>query len=59
MKGYIFIAFLIFSLNGFSQPDPEDGDAFVPIDGGIGLLLASGAALGGRILFQRRRGGKN
>jgi hypothetical protein len=48
----IFIAFmLISSINAFSQADdPADGDGTVPVDGGITLLLAAGAAYGARRL---------
>jgi hypothetical protein len=44
----IFIAFmLISSINAYSQADdPADGDGTVPVDGGLTLLLASGAAYG-------------
>jgi hypothetical protein len=44
----IFIAImLISSINAFSQADdPADGDGTVPVDGGITLLLAAGAAYG-------------
>jgi hypothetical protein len=46
----IFIAFmLISSINAFSQADdPADGDGTVPVDGGITLLLAAGAAYASR-----------
>jgi hypothetical protein len=44
----IFIAImLISSINAFSQADdPADGDGTVPVDGGISILLAAGAAYG-------------
>ena len=36
---------LICSVNAFSQADdPADGDGTVPVDGGLSLLLAAGAA---------------
>ncbi len=38
---------LICSINAFSQADdPADGDGTVPVDGGISILLAAGAAYG-------------
>ncbi len=38
---------LICSVNAFSQADdPSDGDGTVPVDGGITLLVAAGAAYG-------------
>jgi hypothetical protein len=55
----IFIAFmLISSINAFSQADdPADGDGTVPVDGGLSLLLAAGAAWGiGR--YRQEKNGK-
>jgi hypothetical protein len=46
MKKFITILLLMLCLDVFSQDDPADGDAQVPIDGGITLLLASGAIYG-------------
>jgi hypothetical protein len=53
---FIFSFFLI-SSNGFAQSpdDPSEFDPAVPIDGGISLLLAAGAALGGRRLLKSER----
>lgn len=56
MKKFITVLLLTFSLNGFSQDDPADGDAQVPVDGGLSLLLASGAAYGVGRLRSRIRG---
>lgn len=46
MKKFITVILLTFSLNGFTQDDPADGDAQVPLDGGLSLLLASSAVYG-------------
>ena len=56
MKKLITMILLALHLNAFSQDDPSDGDGLVPIDGGISLLLAAGAAYAGRRLY--RQGGK-
>jgi hypothetical protein len=49
MKKILFAIMLICSVNAFSQADdPADGDGTVPVDGGITLLLAAGAAYGAR-----------
>jgi len=53
MKKLITILLLTLSLNAFSQDDPADGDATVPVDGGLSLLLASGAAYAGRRLHRQ------
>jgi len=41
MKKLLIIFLLILCFDGFSQGDPADGDALVPIDGGFSMLLAS------------------
>jgi hypothetical protein len=47
MKKILLALMLITSINAFSQADdPADGDGTVPVDGGLSLLLAAGAALG-------------
>ncbi len=47
MKKILLALMLISSINAFSQADdPADGDGTVPVDGGISILLAAGAAYG-------------
>jgi hypothetical protein len=47
MKKILLALMLISSINAFSQADdPADGDGTVPVDGGLSLLLAAGAAYG-------------
>jgi hypothetical protein len=54
MKKILLAILVISSLNAFSQAeDPADGDGTVPVDGGLSLLLAAGAALGGNRLIHR------
>jgi hypothetical protein len=51
MKKLLISLMLICSINAFSQADdPADGDGTVPVDGGLSLLLAAGAAYAGRSL---------
>lgn len=56
MKKFFMIFLLTISINAFSQGEPEDGDGLtapgeeIPVDGGLSLLLAAGAAYGGRKL---------
>lgn len=57
----LVVLFVSLSIGGYSQ-DPEDPSTFdpaVPVDGGISLLLAAGAALGGRKLFMKSRESKD
>jgi hypothetical protein len=53
MKKLITILLLTLSLNAFSQDDPADGDGTVPVDGGLSLLLAAGAAYAGQKLYRK------
>ena len=47
---------LISSINAFSQADdPADGDGTVPVDGGLSLLLAAGAAYGIQSMRKRAK----
>ena len=54
MKKFITILLLTFSINAFSQADMEDGDGTVPVDGGLSLLLAAGAAYGTRRVMKKK-----
>lgn len=55
MKKIFIVFMLMFSINAFSQPEMEDGDATnLPVDGGLSLLLAAGAAYGIRQIRSRR-----
>ncbi len=53
MKKLITIIMLTLSLNAFSQDDPADGDGTVPVDGGLSLLLAAGAAYAGQRIYRK------
>ena len=53
MKKLITILLLTISIHAFSQDDPADGDGTVPVDGGLSLLLAAGAAFAGRRLYRK------
>ena len=53
MKKLITIFLLTINLNAFSQDDPADGDGTVPVDGGLSLLLAAGAAYAGQKLYRK------
>ena len=52
MKKLITILLLTISIHAFSQDDPADGDGTVPVDGGLSLLMAAGAAYAGRRLYR-------
>ena len=36
-----------------TENDPNDGDSQVPVDGGLSLLLAAGAAYAGRRIYRK------
>ena len=55
MKKLITILLLTISIHAFSQDDPADGDGTVPVDGGLSLLLAAGAAWGVRRFHRRSK----
>jgi hypothetical protein len=56
MKKILLALMLISSINAFSQADdPADGDGTVPVDGGLSLLLAAGAAYAGNRLYRQQR----
>jgi len=57
----LVVVFVTLSIGGYSQEleDPSTLDPAVPVDGGISLLLAAGAALGGRQLFKKSREDKD
>jgi hypothetical protein len=56
MKKILLAILVISSLNAFSQADdPADGDGTVPVDGGLSLLLAAGAAYAGNRLNRQPR----
>ena len=57
----LVIVLVCLSVGGYSQDleDPSTLDPAVPVDGGISLLLAAGAALGGRKLFMKSRESKD
>jgi hypothetical protein len=60
IRNIIFIlSFMLSSFGVMAQADMDDGDGTVPVDGGISLLLAAGAALGGRKLFIQSRQDKD
>jgi len=46
MRKYITILLITITFKGYAQPELEDGDGTVPVDGGVSVLLAIGAAYG-------------
>ncbi len=59
----IFLAIVPFAFGAFAQPvggpPPCWPPPCIPIDGGVGLLIAAGALLGGRKAMDLRRSGKS
>jgi len=46
MKRLLFIFFFLISALAFAQIDPPEDQDDIPVDGGVGFLLAAGAAWG-------------
>lgn len=59
----IALAIAPFAFGAFAQsgggPPPCWPPPCIPIDGGVGLLIAAGALLGGRKAMELRRSGKS
>ncbi len=60
----LFIAFPLFMNLGFSQPPPPGGggtqpcwppSACIPIDGGLGFLMAAAVALGAKKIYDKKK----
>ncbi|GCD76644.1 hypothetical protein JCM31826_01260 [Thermaurantimonas aggregans] len=50
---FFWMALLVAPVALFAQPDPPGGP--VPIDGGIGLLIAAGVAYGAKKMMSNRK----
>ena len=58
MKSILIAFMLIFFVNAYAQTtidDVGDGDGTVPVDGGLSLLLAAGAAYGIQSMRKRAK----
>lgn len=56
IKLFAAVAMLVmFSQLAFAQPPPPATPAAVPIDGGLGFLLAAGAGLGAKKAWDLRK----
>ncbi len=55
MLGCFFIFPYTSQAQGSGPPPPPQPSPAVPIDGGLGLLVAAGAALGAKKVFQQNR----
>jgi len=54
----VLVAFLAISQLAMAQPTPPGSPADVPIDGGLSILIATGAALGGKKIWDNRKEAK-
>ena len=54
-KLLIIVMGCLWSLSALAQPGDPGGDPDVPIDGGIGLLLAAGALYGSKKIYDLRK----
>jgi len=48
------LGFLL-SVSAFAQPGDPGGDPDVPIDGGIGILIAAGVLYGSKKIYDARK----
>lgn len=59
----VVLAIAPFAFGAFAQPTGGGPPCWpppcIPIDGGVGLLIAAGALLGGRKALELRRSGKS
>ncbi|MFN3528303.1 MAG: PID-CTERM protein-sorting domain-containing protein [Bacteroidia bacterium] len=53
--GLMITALVCLSQLSMAQPPPPVNPSAVPIDGGLGLLLAAGAGLGAKKAWQARK----
>ena len=54
-KAILMIIFLLVANIAFAQPGDPGGNPDVPIDGGIGLLIAAGALYGSKKIYEAKR----
>ena len=54
-KALFIIICLLLTTIVLAQPGDPGGDPDVPIDGGIGLLIAAGALYGSKKIYEARR----
>lgn len=58
-KFNLLILFLFFSLTTLAQPGFDDNSTDVPIDGGLGILLAAGMGYGAKKARDAYKASKN
>jgi len=46
---------ILLSVSAFAQPGDPGGDPDVPIDGGIGILIAAGVLYGSKKIYDARK----
>ncbi len=55
MSLILFFAITFISVAVFAQPVPPSPAASVPVDGGLSLLIAAGAAFGAKKIYETRK----
>lgn len=53
MKAYLFLCALLLTTTIWAQPSNPDAPA--PLDGGISLLIAAGAGLGAKKVYDKKK----
>jgi hypothetical protein len=55
IRSLLLVIFVMISAGLMAQPGDPGGDPDVPIDGGIGLLIAAGALYGSKKMLDYRK----
>jgi len=60
IRSFLVLAILFISNISYAQPaNPPADPTAVPIDGGLSILIAAGAALGGKKIWDARKQNQN
>ena len=54
LKSFIFLAAMVIPFLALAQGPADPSDTYVPLDGGLSLLLAAGVGYGAKKLIQHR-----
>ena len=55
LKSFILLAAMVLPFLALAQGPPDPSDTYVPLDGGLSLLLAAGIGYGAKKAIQARK----